>query len=101
MGKPHNHHNMDMPGQPEAMGGECVKCMNKYFREECGNCCTVQMSYCKDVVEVAKAASIKTGPDIAGLDGYTASMAVSAACQVWCVLFLAYPYNTLPLCRTQ
>ena len=75
MGKPHNHHTTNMPGQPEAMGGKCVKCMNMYFREEC--------CYCKqDVVEVAKAASIKTGPDIAGLDGYTASIAASATWQV-------------------
>ena len=82
MGKPHNHHTTNMPGQPEAMGGKCVKCMNMYFREEC--------CYCKqDVVEVAKAASIKTGPVIAGLDGYTASIAASATWQVWCVLFLA------------
>ena len=91
MGKPHKHHIVDMPGEPEAMCGEYVKC-------------TDMMSYCKlDVLEVGKAASIKKGPDLVelesktGLDGYTASMALSDACQVGFVLSLfisitLYPY---------
>ena len=55
--------------------------MNMYFREEC--------CYCKqDVVEVAKAASIKTGPVIAGLDGYLSGM----MCFVFSLTVQHYPY---------